>query len=481
MLFNSLVFLAFFLLVLAIYHLAPLPWRGRKLLLLLASWAFYATWSPRFLVLLVGTTWLDFHLARWIHRARQEEIAAGRADPRGGRARALLVASLASNLGLLAFFKYGRFFWESGASVLPLGPPPSFLSVAVPLGISFYTFHSISYVIDTYRGIRPPTDSFGDFALYVAFFPQLVAGPITRWGFFGPQLAEPPIVHFPKVDAALSLLAVGFVKKVLLADPLGGFVDTVYAAPASAAWVECVIAFYAYAFQIYFDFSGYTDIAMGLAALLGFRLPENFRHPYHAENPSEFWRRWHMSLSTWLRDYLYVPLGGNRRGTARTYGNLFVTMVLGGLWHGAAWTFVLWGAFHGAWLALHRALSGVDWWRPARREAGGAPRTPAWLRRVVTFHLVCLAWVPFRAGTLETARAVLAGMASGRGIVSPLPFGTLLILLVGVATHAFALRWDAHRAWERVPRILQGIAYGIVIFLVGLASTRSERFIYFQF
>jgi D-alanyl-lipoteichoic acid acyltransferase DltB (MBOAT superfamily) len=327
-------------------------------------------------------------------------------------------------------------------------------------------------VVDTYQGLRPPTRSFPDFALYVAFFPQLVAGPIARWGFFGPQLEAPRRVRFEGVEQALFLLAVGLVKKVVCADSLGAFVDRVYADVGHAGWVEIWVAIYAYAFQIYFDFSGYTDMAMGLAALLGFRLPENFRHPYLAESPSEFWRRWHISLSTWLRDYLYISLGGNRRGTLRTYVNLLVTMLLGGLWHGAAWTFVLWGGFHGVWLALHRACAG---------ERAGPPRTPLWLRRVVTFHLVCLGWVLFRAGSLATAGAIFAGLFSGRMLWEALPLGTLALIAVGAVTHVLALRQDMEGTWFRFPRVVQGAVYGVVIVLVGLFSAHSGRFIYFQF
>jgi D-alanyl-lipoteichoic acid acyltransferase DltB (MBOAT superfamily) len=275
------------------------------------------------------------------------------------------------NLGVLAVFKYGRFFWESAGVFAAMPPAPAVLRVAVPLGISFYTFHSISYMIDTYRRVRPPTDSFGDYALYVAFFPQLIAGPITRWGFFGPQLDMQRRVTFARVELALFLLAVGFVKKVVFADSLGGFVDRIYADAAHSRPLELWLAVYAYTFQIYFDFSGYTDIAMGIAGLLGFTLPENFRHPYLACDPADFWRRWHISLSTWLRDYLYIPLDGNRRGALRSYVNLFVTMLLGGLWHGAAWTFVLWGAYHGAWLALHRLARATLAVTPPGRPSGG--------------------------------------------------------------------------------------------------------------
>ncbi|MBM4244306.1 MAG: MBOAT family protein [Deltaproteobacteria bacterium] len=476
MLFNSLYFLVFLALVLIVYHAALRSFAARKVFLLAASWLFYATWSPRFLVLLIATTWIDFQLARIIHRTRAVSPA---------RARALLIASLCLNLGLLAYFKYGLFLYDSAGAVLALPPAPGFLAVVVPLGISFYTFHSISYVIDTYRGIRPPTDSFPDFALYVAFFPQLIAGPITRWGFFGPQLATQPHVGMARIEASLFLLAVGYVKKVVCADSLGSFVDGVYGNIGEHGWIELLVAIYAYAFQIYFDFSGYTDIAMGVAGLLGFRLPENFRHPYLAENPSEFWRRWHISLSTWLRDYLYVPLGGNRRGTARTYVNLLITMLLGGLWHGAAWTFVVWGGFHGLWLAAHRALSGRDWWRTGLgtgdAAAPEAPRTPRWLRRTATFHLVALAWVPFRAASLGDALAFFDGLASGRRLLHPLPVGPILLVLIGFATHGLATRLEIASWWRTVPRPVQGAAYGLVVILMALFHAQSGRFIYFQF
>ena len=469
MLFNSFEFVVFFALVLAVCGALGRRFAARKTLLLVASWAFYATWSPRFLPLLVATTAVDFQLARWIYARRW--AAPGDEHPDGRRrARPLLVASLLANLGLLGLFKYGAFLYQSAAVVVPLGPLPDVLRVVAPLGISFYTFHSISYVIDTYRGLRPPTDDFRDFALYVAFFPQLVAGPITRWGFFGPQLATPRTVRFADVETALFLLAVGCVKKVLCADTLGGFVDQVYAMPYNVGQLQHWLALYAYAFQIYFDFSGYTDIAWGLAGLLGFRLPENFRHPYLSTSPREFWQRWHVSLSTWLRDYLYVSLGGSRRGRVRTYLNLFATMLLGGLWHGAAWTFVLWGAYHGAWLALHR------WWT----ERGGVPRTATWNRRLVTFHLVALGWVLFRARSLPATLDMLERLFRPAPMVGPFPIATFAIVLLGVLTHALTLR-DHIDWWQRLPRPVQGVAYGTLIVLVGLLSTQSGRFIYFQF
>ena len=465
--FNSLYFAIFMLFVVGGYW-ALGSWRARKLFLLGASWFFYATWSPRFLLVLIATTWVDFHLAHVIYRRRWNDDGTERPGGRA-RARGLLALSLVMNLGLLAVFKYSAFLYDGAASVFGLGPMPRALALVLPLGISFYTFHSISYVVDTYRGLRPPTASFPDFALYVAFFPQLIAGPITRWGFFGPQLDRPRRVDLDGVEAALFLVATGLIKKVVCADSLGAFVDVIYDPLSRPAQIETWLAFYAYAFQIYFDFSGYTDMAWGLAGLLGFRLPVNFRHPYLAENPREFWQRWHVSLSTWLRDYLYVGLGGNRRGALRTHANLIVTMVLGGLWHGAAWTFVLWGAYHGVWLSLHRLVSG----RP--------PETPAWLRRLVTFHLVSIGWVLFRSPTLAMAGSVLGGLFVPHPLDGGLPIAPIALVLAGVATHALSLRVDLRDVWRSVPRVAQGMVYGVVVIAIGLFGAQTQRFIYFQF
>jgi D-alanyl-lipoteichoic acid acyltransferase DltB (MBOAT superfamily) len=251
---------------------------------------------------------------------------------------------------------------------------------------------------------------------------------------------------------------------------LGAIVDMVYGAPAQAARVETWVAIYAYAFQIYFDFSGYTDMAWGLAGLLGFRLPVNFDHPYLAESPREFWRRWHVSLSTWLRDYLYVGLGGNRRGSVRTHVNLLGTMALGGLWHGAAWTFVLWGVYHGFLLSMHRLVS-----------AHARARTPVWLRRLVTFHLVALGWVLFRSSGLQTAVDMLRGLLVPRPLDGGIPIVPIALVLVGCATHAVSLRIDVRDAWRAVPRVVQGMAYGVAVIAIGLWSAQSQRFIYFQF
>jgi len=274
------------------------------------------------------------------------------------------------------------------------------------------------------------------------------------------------------VESGIFLISQGLIKKVVLGDSLGLLVDQVYGNVGTAAPAEIAIALNAYAFQIYFDFSGYTDIAMGLARLLGFRLPHNFRHPYRALDPREFWQRWHISLSSWLRDYLYISLGGNRRRPWRTYFNLLMTMLLGGLWHGAAWNFVFWGTFHGGWLAIHRFFT---------RGAAQPPRTPEWLRRLVTFHLVVFSWVLFRAPSLDVFAAIVNGLGVSRPMSGPFPIGTALLVIAGFLAHQLSARIDAEMWWQRAPRFAQGAIVGVVILLVGVFSAQSQRFIYFQF
>jgi D-alanyl-lipoteichoic acid acyltransferase DltB (MBOAT superfamily) len=471
MLFNSLACAAFVVVVVAGHRVLRGSWGAQKHWLLAASWVFYATWSPAFLVLLVLTAAVDFQLARAIHRR-----VAGRDEPAAG-ARALLLLGLGLNLGALGFFKYGRFFYEQLAVLAPLPPPPAVLAVVVPLGISFYTFHAISYLIDTYRDVRAPSERFADFALYLAFFPQLIAGPITRWSFFGPQLDAPRAADAQAYEEAGFRIARGFLKKVVCADGLGVLVDAVYGDVGAAGGLEVAVAFYAYAFQLYFDFSGYTDIAIGLARLLGFRLPENFDHPFLAESVAAFWRRWHITLSLWLRDYLWVPitramLRRTDRPLASEAVGFVVTMLLGGLWHGAAWTFVIWGGLHGMWLAIHRAVLEAQ---------SGPPRTPLWLRRLVTFNLLCATFVVFRSPSLAAAGAFFRGLVALRPPSGPFPVGAALLILLGFATHGLGTTIALERRWPRTPPMVQGAVYGLVLVLVGLFSAQSERFIYFQF
>ena len=330
MLFNSLEFWIFFSLVLLFSRL--LPRRPRNLLLLGASYLFYMWWDARFIVLIVASTLVDFLVGRSLHNAR-------------GRSRWwLLIASLAANLGLLGFFKYYNFLAGSLAGLLGISARTLHLDIILPVGISFYTFQSMSYTIDIYRGKLEPVKRLTDFALYVAFFPQLVAGPIVRAREFFPQLFQWRPPSHERTEKGISLILVGLVKKMVLADNFSRISDLYFGDVAAhpGAWAAWSATF-AFAMQIFFDFSGYTDIARGCGRLLGYEFPVNFRRPYLAGSITEFWRRWHISLSSWLRDYLYIPLGGNRRGSWTTYENLMVTMLLGGLWPGASWNFVLWG------------------------------------------------------------------------------------------------------------------------------------------
>jgi D-alanyl-lipoteichoic acid acyltransferase DltB (MBOAT superfamily) len=468
MLFNSPEFLVFLLLVLALYY-GAIPrrfWGARKLALVVASYLFYMNWNPYFGLILLGSTVCDFTLGRVIE---------GASTPRGRRL--CVVASVCVNLGILCFFKYGSFLLQNGALALSaLGRPttPFALEIALPIGISFYTFESLSYVIDVYRGM-PAARSFLDFALFLSFFPHLVAGPIVRPAAFLPQLLRAPRLDGRLVEAALARIAIGLVKKVVFADTFGAYVDTVYGSARPVSAGNTLLAVYAYAFQIYFDFSGYTDMALGLAMLFGLSLPENFDRPYLASSPRDFWRRWHISLSTWLRDYLYVPLGGNRRSPSRTHLNLLLTMLLGGLWHGAAWNFVLWGAYHGVLLSLQHLIS-----------PGPAVRRPApgvlLVQRLFTFHLVCFGWILFRSPSLAVTERILAGFASD------LPFAAsraaslaLLLLPLALLFHVTGSNAGVRARFVRLSPWMQGAAYAAVVALVFCFSPATEGFIYFQF
>jgi alginate O-acetyltransferase complex protein AlgI len=467
MLFNSLEFVAFFLLVLAGYFLA-IPrrlWRARKIFLVSASYLFYMSWNPAFGLLLLLSTAVDFTVGQRLEESSRPSVR-----------RLLLLVSLGVNLGILGFFKYGTFLAETVWFLArPVGGdavPPA-LHIVLPVGISFYTFQTLSYSIDIYRRRRDATRNLVDFMLYVSFFPQLVAGPIVRSWEFLPQLEQPPRVTRRKVDDGLARIAMGLVKKVVFADVLGEYVDNVFALPEAYDGWNLLLAVYAYAYQIYFDFSGYTDIAIGLAQLFGIRLPENFRRPYLAATPREFWQRWHISLSGWLRDYLYVGLGGNRRGPSRTHANIMITMVLGGLWHGAAWNFVAWGGYHGLVLVLQRMFFG------AHARPHGV--VGVWMGRFVTFHIVCAGWVLFRAQSLGDAGTVFRGLGSWAFLPSRAAGQAMLVLGVATALQAVLSAPRARAVYARSPAWLQGVGYGAVAVLVFLFSPATTRFIYFQF
>jgi len=397
MLFNSFQYLLFLPAVVALYFL--MPHRARWVLLLSASYYFYMCWKPEYAALIALSTLIDYWAA----------LRMGRVNERAGR-RKYLVLSLLANLGLLFAFKYFNFFSASLYGILEhanlLFRAPE-LDILLPVGISFYTFQTLSYTIDVYRGERPPERHLGIFALYVSFFPQLVAGPIERSTRLLPQFFEKRGFEYTRAVEGLRLILWGLFKKVVIADRLALYVDRVYDYPASFHGWPLIVATYFFAFQIYCDFSGYTDIARGSAKLLGYELMENFRRPYFAKSIGEFWRRWHISLSSWFRDYLYLPLGGNRVTRWRWCYNIIVVFVLSGLWHGANWTFMIWGALHGLYLIASRITGS---WRNRMATLFGLDSRPLarklW-QVAVTFHLTLFAWVFFRANSLSEALVVL--------------------------------------------------------------------------
>lgn len=473
MLFPSVEFAVFFSLVFAgSWLLRPFPRRWRWFILA-ASYVFYGWWDPRFTLLLAGSTVVNAGAARLI------------ADAEGkGAARGALVAAVTANLAVLGVFKYYGFLVQSvieGFGRLGLGVTPPLVEVVLPVGVSFYTFQALSYVVDVYRGDAEPAP-FLDVAVYLAFFPGLVAGPIVRAHELVPQLDQRPDPRYLDAARALRLIVRGLFKKVVIASFVAAaIVDPVFAVPGAHSSLEVLFAVYGYAVQIYADFSGYTDIAIGSALLLGIRFPRNFDRPYAARSLREFWRRWHITLSRWLRDYVYVPLGGNRGPVRRVQRNLMITMVLGGLWHGASWTFVVWGAVHGAALAVER------WWaaRPVGDPGGGVPRPPRpFLRWLVTFHVVCLAWIFFRAESFSVAGELLVRLLVGWG-PAPLVTPLVVVVIAGAVAAQFAPAGIGQRVQvglSRMGPVPQGAALGVALFVIdALGPPGVPPFIYFQF
>lgn len=468
MLFSSVEFLAFFAIVYTLFLLLPkLGWlEGRRWLLLLASYYFYMSWNPPFVALLWLSTVVDYHLAR---RLMTEDSPKTR--------KTLVIVSMLVNLGLLCYFKYAAFLADNLAL---FGVDHSFAveGIILPLGISFYTFQTMSYTIDVYRGKMPASESFLDFALYVTFFPQLIAGPIVRATEFLPQLVTLPD---PKAEDRIQgwrLVMIGYFKKVYLADYLALVVDPQLQSLHELNWLSSWLVIYAFAFQIYFDFSGYTDIARGLARLFGFQLPENFQTPYLSCNITEFWRRWHMTLSRWLRDYLYISLGGNRHGALMTYRNLFLTMLLGGLWHGAGWNFVIWGALHGAYLAIHKKWMAYREQDPKTHKVEGWRRLPG---LILTFHLVCIAWVFFRLPDFPKAWFMIQTMfgLQNFGLSVPELLWTSPVLQTVCVYGLFRafLKSD-----EEQPSRLRWLVWGaFVLFFILYVPPGTRKFIYFEF
>ena len=429
MLFHTWIFLVFFLIFFPVYSLLRktayrLPW------LLLASYAFYAWWNPLYLGLIVYSTVLDYAVVRRMEKSRRRSL--------------WLAVSIVNNLALLGFFKYGGFVIENlnallaGLELSYRLPAPD---VLLPVGISFYTFQSMSYTIDYYRGSIAAEHSFVRFATFVSLFPQLVAGPIERARTLLPQLEEAPRIALEDLTDGASLFLVGLFKKVALANYLALYVDQVYASPEGQGTSALIAATFFFAWQIYFDFSGYTDMARGIARVMGLRLMVNFNHPYLATDLGEFWRRWHISLSTWFRDYVYIPLGGNRGTAARTYLNIFLTMVISGLWHGAAWTFVIWGALHAVGRLCTLRLERAAWYRSG---------TPAFVRRLLVFAFVCFTWIFFRAESLEDALVIVREIVSFNLTVPACPLLALALILL-VWTYQLLLESPSRRLIEAAP------------------------------
>jgi D-alanyl-lipoteichoic acid acyltransferase DltB (MBOAT superfamily) len=464
MVFPSVPFAVFFpAVLLASWLLMPMP-RVWKPYILAVSYLFYAAASPRFCLLLAGVTLVN-QLGAWA----VERSGGGR------RARAAVTATVAADLGALAYFKYYGFFVGDVDHLLDdlgLGTPLPLLNVALPVGLSFFTFQAISYVVDVHRGLcaRAPTL---DLAIYLAFFPHLVAGPIVRAREFLPQLARPRDPRKVAVGAGVMLICVGLVKKVVIADFLArNAVDPVFAVPEAYGAPDAWIAVVSYAVQIYCDFSGYTDIAIGLALLMGFVFPQNFDAPYRSASPQEFWRRWHMTLSRYLRDFIYIPLGGNRRGRARQIRNLMITMVLGGLWHGAAWGFVLWGALHGAALSIQHLAKG---------RVPAPPRAVAW---AATTLFVFLAWIPFRASHLPDAWAFAQRLVTP-GAVTLLTPGIALaivaVLVVQLLPPAVVASVTSRIGGARPAVLGAGMAVTVMVVAAAVPGGAVPPFIYFQF
>jgi alginate O-acetyltransferase complex protein AlgI len=483
MLFNSIPYLIFFTAVFGLYWLTPFH-KARLGLLLAASWFFYAWWNPPYLVLFLIVTLVNYVFGLAVGAKRDS-------SPRA--AHALMVFSIVFNLALLGYFKYTNFLLDSVGSLTILirgeGWEPPRLNIFLPLGISFYTFQMLAYVVDVRNrrcdAVRNPLKM----SLFIAFFPQLIAGPIVRTTEFLPQLASKRAFDWKLFRHGLDLIALGVLKKVLIADQISPFVDEVFGNPGAYSGPVTWLAVYAYAVQIYCDFSGYTDIGRGSAACLGYKLPINFARPYLAGNIVDFWRRWHITLSTWLRDYLYIPLGGSRRGPGRTYLNLLLTMTLGGLWHGASWPFVIWGLYHGGALAVTRWVHNL---------AGISPDEPLvnhWLWKslavVGTFHLVCFGWIFFRAVTFTDAFMIIRGLFDWSNLDAMRALSEKWFRW-DVALGALAVLPAAHlgAAWLRARgtqattlwSVARPLFYGAVVAGALLAPKGGDgQFIYFQF
>jgi D-alanyl-lipoteichoic acid acyltransferase DltB (MBOAT superfamily) len=473
MLFNSYIFWVFFAVVITLYFRLPHKYQNR--MLLVASYIFYGYWDYRFLSLIFISTVVDYFVALRIADSNETKIR-----------KRLLLLSIGTNLGFLGFFKYYNFFSNEFASMLSsLGMDVSLpvLNIILPVGISFYTFQTLSYTIDTYRRKVDPTDKFLDFALYVSFFPQLVAGPIERASHLLPQILQVRKLQGSAFSEGLFLVASGLFKKIVIADNMAPIVNTIFSKPTSElTGFEVLVGLYAFAFQIYGDFSGYSSIAKGIARWMGFELMWNFRNPYFATSPSDFWSRWHISLSTWIRDYIYIPLGGGRLGNFLTFRNLVLTMFLGGLWHGAGWTFIVWGLFHGAILVVYHAIEatkGKDYFTNSSSLGKHV------LFVVVLFHLTCISWLLFRAESMQQVSDMLYLLSTDYRITDYAIYALANILFFAAPLMVFEYvteRKNDLLYLVKASSVTQYVSYlYMVLMLLFFVPLQKQVFIYFQF
>jgi alginate O-acetyltransferase complex protein AlgI len=476
LLFNSGLFLLLFTAFLWIYIALSPTHRPKMIFVILFSLYFYYKSSGEYFVLLLFATVIDFTLAKLIYNSEQK-----------WQKKIYIILTLVVNLGMLGYFKYTNFLLETFSTLNGLGFHP--MDIFLPVGVSFFTFQSLSYTLDVYRGELKPVNNIIDYAFFVTFFPQLVAGPIVRASEFLPQIHKPTLVTREMFGNAVYLIGCGLFKKAVISDYISiNFVDRVFDAPALYSGLENLFAVYGYALQIYCDFSGYSDMAIGIALLLGFRFPMNFNSPYKSQNITEFWRRWHMSLSRWLRDYVYISLGGNRLGKIRTYLNLMITMLLGGLWHGASWRFIIWGGLHGAALSIHK-------WYIERKHSNvpssnrRIPSIPRIGRILITFHFVCLGWIFFRASSMENVGQMLSQILfsfNGQILFEFLSgYKTvMLLILIGFMLHFIPEHIELNTR-ERLVRshfILKAAwMLSIIILVIQTKSAAIQPFIYFQF
>jgi D-alanyl-lipoteichoic acid acyltransferase DltB (MBOAT superfamily) len=482
MLFHTWVFFVFFLIVYPVYLLVRRNNRLMNLWLMIASYTFYGWWNPWYLLLLFGTSAIDYLMVVLMERKQSTR-------------KLWLIISLVSNFGFLGYFKYSGFITDNlNALLMHLGtgfrlPDPAaypnamlgwfgapdtwmFTHVILPIGISFHTFQSMSYTIDAYRGVIKTERSFVRFLTFVSFFPQLVAGPIERASNLLPQLQKTPRITRQDLSDGLSLFLVGFFKKVALADYLAKYVDPIYGNPGHFQAPALILATLAFGWQIYFDFSGYTDMARGIAQLMGFHLMLNFNNPYTANSLGDFWNRWHISLSTWFKDYLYFPLGGSRGGKFNTYRNMFITMLISGIWHGAAWTFVMWGAMHALGRGPTRELEQTQFYKQ---------RIPRLVKQLLVFAFVTFTWIFFRAQTLSDAWLVISRIFTTRWVDPHFP---LLMAVLILAVWLYQLLYTSGltlRRYLEVQPVRVGLATAMIVYLVIVAQPSTKQFIYFQF